>query len=130
MEPMKAIRHTPAAQQGATLYALIVVMTLLGIIIFAGLKISPAYMDDQIISNALNNMRESGDLASMPLRDIRTNISRTMVANGASWDSDSIDDVEENGVQYIEVQYETRVEMFWNIDAVVKFDYRIPRRVE
>lgn len=127
---MKAIRHTPAAQQGATLYALIVVMTLLAIIIFAGLKISPAYIDDQIISSTINNMKNDGELASMPLREIRTRISRTMIANGASWDSDSIDEVEVNGQQYIQVQYEKRVEMFWNIDAVVKFDYRIPKQDE
>lgn len=124
---MKAIRHTPAAQGGATLYALIVVMTLLAIIIFSGLKISPAYIDNQIISNALNNMRESGDLRSMPLRDIRTSISRTMTANGASWSSDSLDQIEENGVDYIQVKYEKRVPMFWNIDAVVKFDYRVQK---
>ena len=124
---MKAIRHTPVAQGGATLYALIVVMTLLAIIIFAGLKISPAYIDNQIISNALNNMRESGDLRSMPLRDIRTSISRTMTANGASWSSDSLDQIEENGVDYIQVKYEKRVPMFWNIDAVVKFDYRVQK---
>ncbi len=124
---MKAIRHTPVAQGGATLYALIVVMTLLAIIIFAGLKISPAYIDNQIISNALNNMRESGDLRSMSLRDIRTSISRTMTANGASWSSDSLDQIEENGVDYIQVKYEKRVPMFWNIDAVVKFDYRVQK---
>lgn len=124
---MKAIRHTPVAQGGATLYALIVVMTLLAIIIFAGLKISPAYIDNQIISNALNNMRESGDLRSMSLRDIRTSISRTMTAIGASWSSDSLDQIEENGVDYIQVKYEKRVPMFWNIDAVVKFDYRVQK---
>ena len=124
---MKTLRQNPVAQQGATLYALIVVMTLLGIIIFAGLKISPAYIDDQIISNSLDNMKDEGELASLPLREIRTRISRTMIANGANWDSDSIDQVEEGGVEYITVQYEKRVEMFWNIDAVMKFNYRIQK---
>lgn len=127
---MKAIRHIPATQQGATLYALIVVMTLLGIIIFAGLKISPAYVDDQIISSTLNNLRDSGELAELPLRDIRTRVTRTMQANRVSWNSDSIDQIEEGGVEYIAVQYEKRLPMFWNIDAVVKFDYRIPKSTE
>lgn len=127
---MKPFKQSPATQRGATLYALIVVMTLLGIIIFAGLKISPAYIDDQIISNTLNNLQREGELATMPLREIRTRISRTMVANGADWDSDSIDQIEENGVEYIAVEYEKRMPMFWNIDAVVKFDYRVPKRGE
>ena len=123
----KSFKPGPASQKGASLYALIFVMTLLGIIIFAGLKISPAYIDDRIISNALRNMRDEGELAKLSLRDIRTRISRTMMANGASWSADYIDQVELNGVDYIQVQYEKRVEMFWNIDAIVKFDYMVQK---
>jgi len=123
----RSFKPGPASQKGATLYALIFVMTLLGIIIFAGLKISPAYIDDRIISNALRNMRDEGELAKLSLRDIRTRISRTMMANGASWSADYIDQVELNGVDYIQVQYEKRVEMFWNIDAIVKFDYMVQK---
>jgi len=123
----RSFKPGPASQKGASLYALIFVMTLLGIIIFAGLKISPAYIDDRIISNALRNMRDEGELAKLSLRDIRTRISRTMMANGASWSADYIDQVELNGVDYIQVQYERRVEMFWNIDAIVKFDYMVQK---
>jgi len=123
----RSFKPGPASQKGASLYALIFVMTLLGIIIFAGLKISPAYIDDRIISNALRNMRDEGELAKLSLRDIRTRISRTMMANGASWSADYIDQVELNGVDYIQVQYEKRVEMFWNIDAIVKFDYMVQK---
>jgi len=123
----RSFKPGPASQKGASLYALIFVMTLLGIIIFAGLKISPAYIDDRIISNALRNMRDEGELAKLSLRDTRTRISRTMMANGASWSADYIDQVELNGVDYIQVQYEKRVEMFWNIDAIVKFDYMVQK---
>jgi len=123
----RSFKPGPASQKGASLYALIFVMTLLGIIIFAGLKISPAYIDDRIISNSLRNMRDEGELAKLSLRDIRTRISRTMMANGASWSADYIDQVELNGVDYIQVQYERRVEMFWNIDAIVKFDYMVQK---
>ena len=123
----RSFKPGPASQKGASLYALIFVMTLLGIMIFAGLKISPAYIDDRIISNSLRNMRDEGELAKLSLRDIRTRISRTMMANGASWSADYIDQVELNGVDYIQVQYERRVEMFWNIDAIVKFDYMVQK---
>ena len=63
----------------------------------------------------------------MPLREIRARVTRTMQANGASIPSDSIDQVEINGVDYIVIEYETRVPMFWNIDAVVKFDQRFEK---
>lgn len=124
---MNVLAQNPERQKGATLYALIVVMTLLGIIIFAVLKISPAYVDNNIISNTLNNMKSEGELATLSLRDIRTRVSRTMLANRADWQSDSIDEVEVNGIDFIEVKYEKRVQMFWNIDAIVKFDYRIAK---
>ena len=114
-------------QKGASLYALIVVMTLLGILILAGLKLSPAYMDDMVVKNAIENLKESGELEDMSLRDIRRYVSRTVQTNGGNFESDSIDQVEEGGVDYIAVEYESRVAMFLNIDAIVKFSYRIEK---
>ena len=102
-------------------------MTLLGILILAGLKIAPAYMDDQVISNALQNLKESGELSKMSLRDVRTYVTRTAQTNGGSFASDGIDQVEEGGIDYLVVDYESRVPMFSNIDAVVKFNYRIEK---
>lgn len=124
---VKARATLRARQTGASLYALIVVMTLLGIIILAGLKLSPAYLDHQIVMNALDNLKESGELDSMSLRDIRTYVSRTMVANRVAFSTDSIDQVEEGGVDYLEIDYESRVSMFWNIDAIVKFNERVEK---
>ena len=114
-------------QKGASLYALIVVMTLLGILILAGLKLSPAYMDDMVVKNAIENLKESGELENMSLRDIRRYVTRTVQTNGGNFESDSIDQVEEGGVDYIAVEYESRVAMFLNIDAIVKFNYRVEK---
>ena len=124
---MHTIRRNPAYQQGASLYAIIVMMTMLGIIIFAGLKIAPAYIDNQIITTTVENMRESGELERMPLRELRSRINRTMQINNVNFDPQNINEVAEGGVQYIEVQYESRVDLFANIDAVVEFDYRIEK---
>jgi hypothetical protein len=114
-------------QKGASLYALIVVMTLLGILILTGLKLSPAYMDNMVVKNAIENLKENGELEDMPLRDIRRYVTRTVQNNGGSFQSDGIDQIEEGGVDYIAVEYESRVAMFFNIDAVVKFNYRIEK---
>ena len=114
-------------QKGASLYALIVVMTLLGILILAGLKLSPAYIDDMVVKNAIENLKESGELEDMSLRDIRRYVTRTVETNGGNFASDSIDQVEEGGVDYIAVEYESRVAMFLNIDAIVKFSDRIEK---
>jgi len=116
-----------ARQKGASLYALIVVMTLLGVLIMAGLKLSPAYMDNMVIKNAIENLKESGELEDMPLRDIRRYVTRTAQTNGGSFQSDGLDQVEIDDVDYIAVEYESRVPMFLNIDAVVKFNYRIEK---
>ena len=114
-------------QKGASLYALIVVMILLGILILAGLKLSPAYIDDMVVKNAIENLKESGELEDMSLRDIRRYVTRTVQTNGGNFASDSIDQVEEGGVDYIAVEYESRVAMFLNIDAIVKFSDRIEK---
>ena len=85
-------------QKGASLYALIVVMTLLGILILTGLKLSPAYMDNMVVKNAIENLKENGELEDMPLRDIRRYVTRTVQTNGGSFQSDGIDQIEEGGV--------------------------------
>ena len=112
-------------QKGASLFAIIVVMTLLAVIILSGLKISPAYMDDAVIGNAINNLIESNEIDEMSLREIRTYVSRSMQTSGAEFSGESIEEVEEGGVDYIQVIYESRVPLFGNIDAVVKLDYLI-----
>jgi hypothetical protein len=124
---MKPISNLPARQQGVGYYALVVVLTLLGIFIFTGLKIMPAYVSDGIVTTSLNNLKESGELSSMSLRDIRQHVVRTMQANGESFNSDSIDQVEENRVDFIVVEYETRLPLFYNMDVVVKFNHRIEK---
>ena len=124
---MKPISNLPAKQQGVGYYALVVVLTLLGIFIFTGLKIMPAYVSDGIVTTSLNNLKESGELSSMSLRNIRQHVVRTMQANGESFNSDSIDQVEENRVDFIVVEYETRLPLFYNMDVVVKFNHRIEK---
>ena len=124
---MKPISNLPARQQGVGYYALVVVLTLLGIFIFTGLKIMPAYVSDGIVTTSLKNLKESGELSSMSLRDIRQHVVRTMQANGESFNSDSIDQVEENRVDFIVVEYETRLPLFYNMDVVVKFNHRIEK---
>lgn len=121
---MIQFRQLPARQKGAGYYALIVVLTLLGIMIFTGLKVAPAYVNDQIVQTSIENLQTSGELKKMPLRDIRAHVARTMQANGESFDSDNIDQVEEGNTDFIVVDYETRLPLFGNIDVVAKFKHR------
>jgi len=124
---MKAIRRIPNRQKGASMFAIIVVMILLGLVILTGLKISPAYMDNQVVKTAITNLQSSGEIEGMSIREVRNYVSRTMQTNGARFDPESLQELEEGGVEYIEVRYESRVALFDSIDAIVKFDYRIEK---
>jgi len=127
---MVQFRQLPGSQQGAGYYALIVVLTLFGVMIYAGLKVAPAYVNDQIVMTAIDNLHDSGELKTMSLREIRTHVTRTMQANGERFNSDSIDQVEDGREDYIVIDYETRLPLFYNIDVVVKFDHRILKNSE
>lgn len=124
---MKAIRRIPIRQKGASMFAIIMVMVLLGLVILTGLKISPAYLDNQVVKTALVNLQSSGEMDSMSIREVRNYVARTMQTNGAPFDGESLQEVEERGVEYIEVRYESRVSLFDSIDAIVKFDYRVEK---
>ena len=122
---MKMISRTPGSQTGASILAIFVVMTLLGIMLMTALKIAPAYLDDQIIKTAVKNLGESGELEQMSQRDFRTYISRTMQTNSVNFNTENIELVRDNGRQTVNVDYESRVPLFGNIDAMVKFNYSI-----
>ena len=84
-------------------------------------------MDDQIVTNAVNNLKEDEELDGMSLRDVRTYVSRTDQANRLNFSSDGIDQGEEEGIEHIQVEYEILVPMFCNIDRIVKFNHRIEK---
>jgi len=124
---MKQLSSMPGSQ-GGSMYSTLIMVILFGLVLTAGLKIAPAYLDNNVISNAMSTISANNDIAAMNIRDIRADLYKTFTTNGIeNFDMNSVVVTKENGKEYIDIDYEARKTLFYNIDAVVSFKNRFDK---
>ncbi|MES2624311.1 MAG: DUF4845 domain-containing protein [Pseudomonadota bacterium] len=122
---MSEVRVNPARQRGASLWGIMLLVGMLGLLLTMALKIAPAYFANGTIANAVEGVIANNDIKTMPIGEIRNEVMRTVRTNRIEgFNSADIKVVRENNVDYIDINYETRVRLFYNIDAVVMFENR------
>ncbi len=113
---------TANKQRGATLTATIIIIFIAGFVLQVAFKLGPHYLDNRIIASAIQQIGES-DLGDESIPDIRRKVSDFFTIN-------NIRDVpasqvvikrDRNGIR-ISLNYEKRIEMFSNVDVVLKFN--------
>jgi hypothetical protein len=125
---MKSLRANSARSQRGSIYTTMILVALFGMIILAALRVAPAYIDDSTIVNTINGMAERGELADMSLADVRSNLMRTLNTNRVNFDANNVVLTKEGGMDYIDVNYESRKPLFYNIEAVVVFQHRFEKK--
>jgi hypothetical protein len=121
---MKEIRVSPGKQLGASLWGIMLLVGLIGLVLTVALKIAPAYLSNGVITNAMEGVIANNDIKTMEIAEIRNDIMRTLRTNRITFNPADIKVVRENNVEYIDINYETRVDIMYNIDAVVSFENR------
>lgn len=121
---MKAMRaSSPRAQRGS-IYTTMILVALFALVILAVLKVAPAYIDDNAVNNTMENLAASEEFATMSIGDVRSGLMKTLNTNRIDFEASNVVLVREGGREYIDVNYESRKTLFYNIDAVVKFQHR------
>lgn len=116
----------PSKQQGA-FYSTAIIVVMVGILLTAALKIAPAYVDNNVIQNAMESIAENGNMAEMSVTEIRSSLMRTLNVNNVSLSADAIKLVKDGEKEYIDINYDSRVELFYNISAVMSFENRFEK---
>lgn len=116
-------------QRGASIYTTLIVVALVGVVLLAGLKIVPAYLDNNVIVNAMEGVIANNDIRTMGIGEIRTEVMRTVNVNGIrDFDALNIQLVREGAREYVDINYDARVHLFYNIDALVSFENRFVKQ--
>ena len=119
------LRVNPARQLGASLWGTMLLVGMLGLVLTMALKIAPAYMTNNVIANAINGIIANNDIKTMAIGEIRNDLMRTVRTNRIEgFDPADVKVVREGNLEYIDIQYERRVHLMYNIDAVVTFNDR------
>jgi len=128
---MKYSLKTRHSQRGASALGVIFVLLIIGGIATVAIKIMPAYMEDITVTSALEDISEQPESRSLDVKGIQALIKKRLSVNGVKGLPDgAIKVVDDTGIRTIVVNYERRMDLFANIDAVVTFDhsYEIPSR--
>lgn len=110
-------------QRGASLLSTLIALIVAGIFFSVGFKLFTPYKDHATIDSIISNMVEDPDEMAGSIRDIRTGLDKRFLINQVKLPNrDSLDIRLEEGVLYFDLKYEERVPMFYNVDAMVKFE--------
>jgi hypothetical protein len=121
---MKTLHARSWKAQRGSIYTTMILVALFGLVILAALKIVPAYIDDSAVNSTMEAMAESADFASMPIADVRSTLMKTLNTNRIDFDASNVVLVKEGSSEYVDVNYESRRPLFYNIEAVVVFKHR------
>ncbi|MAM70748.1 MAG: hypothetical protein CMP91_06365 [Gammaproteobacteria bacterium] len=117
-----------AKQKGASFFGTVMLLVVIGMVLLSGLKVAPSYLDNGVIVNAMEGMANNNDLAEMSVAEIRSLLQRSLQTNNINrFDMSSVQAVRADGQDYIDINYESRVPLFYNIEVVVIFENRFER---
>lgn len=116
------------SQRGASIYSMIMLGALMGLVLIAVLRLVPPYLDNNVIINAMEGIIANNDMSEISITQIRTDVIRSINVNGMrNFDPSNIQLTMENGREYVDINYESRVDIFYNIDAIVSFENRFEK---
>lgn len=110
-------------QQGMTLTSFILVLAVLGVFIYMGMKLIPMYSEFFSVKKALEGMAREPDIASSDQAHIKDLFFRRMQA-------DYVDDIKPENIKIarkdagwvMTVEYEARKPLIANLDVVARFN--------
>lgn len=125
---MKKMRHSSLVSQRGSFYTGILMFAMFVLLLVCGMKIAPAYIDNNIVKSAVESLASTGELSSMSLTQLRTTLARNLNTNNIKdFDARNVTISREGDNEFVEINYEKRIHMFKNIDAVVSFSERFPK---
>lgn len=116
----------PGSQQGS-FYSTVIIVIMFGLFLTTALKITPAYLDNNIIVNAMEGVAANNELADMSVNEVRSALMRTLNTNNVKLDAQSITIVRIGNQEFVDINYETTVPLFYNISALVSFSNRFEK---
>lgn len=116
-------------EQGASILAILIVIMVAGVFFTVGFKLYTPYWDHLTIKSVVEDISLDQEELKKPLADIRRDIQRRFLINQVKLqDREDLKLKLEEGIIYFDLKYERRVPMFYNVDAVVKFEEHFEAR--
>jgi hypothetical protein len=105
-----------------TAASMMMIGVLIGLIAITLIKLYPAYYDDFAVKSALQGVAEDPKASKMSPKEIRNAIARRLDVNRIdSVKEENIEISKDEGKVTVAINYEVRISMYGNLDAVATF---------
>lgn len=119
---MKAMMNR-RGQSGMTFIGMLIMLIVIAFFAIVLIKVVPLYMGNFKVKSVLNSLKEERDIATMPASEIEQRIlSRLDINDVGSIKKDQIKIERSTNKTVVTINYEARVHLFANIDAVASFN--------
>ncbi len=125
---MNVIASSTLQKQRGSAYSTMIMVVLIAMFLTAALKLAPAYLANNVINNAMASIAENNDMAVFSIGEIRSALMRTLDTNDIrGFNAANVQVVTEGSQEFVDINYERRVPLFYNIEAVVIFENRFDK---
>ncbi len=115
-------------QKGASIFAIIILLVMVGMVLLSAMKVAPTYLANTVIVNAMDGMINNNDFEGMSMSEVRSELRRSLVTNNIrDFDTDNVVLNREGDDSFVDINYENRAPLFYNIDLVVSFENRFDK---
>ena len=109
-------------QRGISLLPLLIVLSVSAFFLNCAIRLIPIYVDNITVRSTLSRLAEGAELATMTKSEIRRKLNKHFEVNNVRGKPAQSISVEKTvDTTFININYEQRVNIIFNIDAVVVF---------
>ena len=112
----------PVEQGGWTFTGILLVLIVAGIFVTVGFKLVPAYADHETLKSMMNDTVQDRALLSKRNREIELSLTHRMRINNTKLPKGFLEIIKDKGTVRLIIDYEVRIPIFANVDAVVYFN--------
>ena len=111
-------------QRGLSTLGLLVAILVVGFVVMLGMKTSPYYLDDYAVGKVLNSLSNRSDIKEASRSEVREWIQKGLSTNRIDLSRDELKITRDrkDGVS-VDINYERRVHLMYNIDLVLTFKH-------
>lgn len=121
---------TRKQQKGASIFAIIVLLIIAGVFFSVGFKLYPAYFDNKLVDSVLTEMIGNNDELNQSKFLIKRTVQRKFTVNQIRLPKEALKIIKEGNKVILDLDYQVRVPMFANVDAMVKFKKKYEAEVQ
>lgn len=111
-------------QQGASMPLVVLFISMAMIVLTIGFKLYPAFYEHWQLQHVVASFDDESDLGDLSVKEIKRRFDSRLITNNVrDFDSnESLTILKQDGMLSIYVEYEVRIPIYDNIDALVSFE--------